>query len=523
MVFLNIRDRMFSEFAGPLWLDQSAPIGWLALQRTVLQLFGTTDRAARALSVLFGVATLICAAWVGIRWMKPIGAALFVLLCTLGQWMTFYALEAKPYAADAFWALLLPALVVWATEAVKDQPSVTLRRSFVWWLTATAGQWVSYGAILVAPGCAALLCAVAWRRSGRHRALGVGLQGLLWLASFSAHYYLVLRHALASDVLVDYWASGMPPDGATAGGVLAWLTQQAEPLASHPGGTTLWLSFWAAAACGVAFSFRNRPTLALSWLIVIVTAWAYAVVGLVPLKDRLAFWILPALYASIALAADASLDLVRVGLTRRSLPAFALAALTAIVIWPLSADMVERGRGHLILRPVDNHGFNDRVAMRYLMIQRQPGDVLIATHFGLPAVWWYGRIDISDANAAGGRYAGDGAPIFELTHAWPDSQTCQRIQGQTQPQRALAGTRRAAIFLGFDSNIPAGLQELTLNTFSEFSRLVSFRLIANEGAVAIFDLESPPEPDALATRATWRRDVSPALDGCVSLRPARRW
>ena len=73
MIFLNIRDRTWSQLGGPLWLDQSAPLAWLALERAVLQLFGTGDRAVRALSVLFGVATLICALWFALRWLKPGG------------------------------------------------------------------------------------------------------------------------------------------------------------------------------------------------------------------------------------------------------------------------------------------------------------------------------------------------------------------------------------------------------------------------------------------------------------------
>ena len=522
MVFLNIRDRMFSQLAGPLWLDQTAPVGWLALQRIVLQLFGTSDRAVRALSVLFGIATLICAAWVGIRWMKPLGASLFVLLCGLAQWMTYYALEAKPYAADAFWALLLPALVVWATEAVEGRPSVTLRRSLVWWLAATVGQWMSYGAIFVAPGCAALLCAVAWRANGLRHALSVGLLGLPWLASFALHYYLVMRHARASTFLVDFWSSGMPPHGASAAGVLAWLGQQAKPIAFHPGGTELWLSFWAAAACGLIISFRSRPILVISWLMVVVSACVFSIAGLVPLKDRLALWIVPALYASVALAADGSFDYARIALTRRSLTALAVAVLAAVLVWPPSVEMVQRGRENLILRPDENHGLNDRAGVRYLMVQRRPGDILIATHFGLPAVWWYGGIDIGDPNA-GRRHPGDGSRVFELTHHWPDSPLCRRVEGTTQPQRALAGASRASLFLGFDSRIPPGLQELTLNTFNEFSKLVSYKLISNEGAVAIFDLEVPPEPGAASDRSNWRRDPSPELAGCVVLVPARRW
>ena len=197
MVFLNIRDRMLSQLVGPLWLDQTAPLGWLALQRAILQMFGMDDRAVRALSVLFGIGTVISALWVALRWMRPAGAAVFVLLCSFGQWMIFYALEAKPYATDAFWALLLPTLAVWATEAGQEL-SINLRRSIIWWITATVGVWISYGAIFVAPACAVVLFAVAWQRGGWRKAMFVAVQGLPWLVSFAAHYYLVMRHARAS-------------------------------------------------------------------------------------------------------------------------------------------------------------------------------------------------------------------------------------------------------------------------------------------------------------------------------------
>jgi hypothetical protein len=51
MLALNVRDRGVGELAGPLWLDQSAPFGWLVLERAVMLLFGTGERAVRALTV----------------------------------------------------------------------------------------------------------------------------------------------------------------------------------------------------------------------------------------------------------------------------------------------------------------------------------------------------------------------------------------------------------------------------------------------------------------------------------------
>ena len=520
MVFLNIRDRTLSELAKPLWLDQSAPLGWLVLQRIVLDLFGTGDRAIRALSVLFGIGTIAIAAWAGIRWMTLAGASVLVLFCSFAQWMTHYSLEAKPYAGDAFWALLLLVLVAWATEADGVRPAVTLRRSLIWWLVATLGLWISYGAIFVAPACAVVLGVVAWRRDGLRRAAWVALQGVVWLAAFVAHYLLVLRHARASSFLVQYWSTGLPPAEATVAEAFVWIGKQAEPIASHPGGTALWLMFWAVAASGVILSVWKRTVLALTSASVIVCACVYAAIGLVPFQDRLAMWVMPAAYMAVALAADAAVDFGRQAIVRRTLvPAIAALAMT-LLVWRLATDVFERGRISLTLRAVDNHSLNDRAATRILTSQHQPGDVLVGNHFALPALWWYGGITIADPSA-GSRHK-DGGQIFELTHEWP-GRACRRIDGQTQPQRALSGVRRAGVYLGFGSRTPPGLQELALNAFSEFAQVVGFRLVSNEGVVAIFDLQSPPDPGVPATRTTWRGDVPARLRGCVNVRPARRW
>ena len=458
--------------------------------------------------VLFAIATVACAVWVAVRWMKSAGAAVFVILCSFSQWMTFYALEAKPYATDVFWALLLPALAVWVLdgEPGDGEPGaskVNLRRSLIWWVSAAIGQWISYGAIFVAPACAGLLLTVAWLRSGPRQAYLVALQGIPWLVSFAAHYYLVIRHARANTFLVDYWSSGLPPKDAGLGAIM-WLAQQAEPLAAHPGGTTAWLVFWGLVGYGIFISLRDQPTFGIVWLLVILSAGLFAVLRIVPMTDRLALWIVPALYGAIALGADDVLRRSRDALAGRRVSAFALAGIMAFLFLHLGTDMTQRTRDNLFVWPTENHGLNDHAALRFLMVQRQPGDVLVSTHLGLPAVWWYAGIGIADGNA-GRRYPDDNSPVLELTYEAPKSRACRRIEGQTDLRRTLGGASRAAVHLGFDSKTPPGFQQLILDEFSEFSSLVSLKFIATEDAVAIFDLTSQPEPSAIsAAQGLWR-------------------
>ena len=74
MIALNLRDRHLADLPGLLWLGQSAPLGWLMVQRGMLVAFGTGELALRFVPVICGIATLMTAVWVGRRWMSPAGA-----------------------------------------------------------------------------------------------------------------------------------------------------------------------------------------------------------------------------------------------------------------------------------------------------------------------------------------------------------------------------------------------------------------------------------------------------------------
>ena len=113
MLGLNARDRSFTALIGPLWLGQAAPLGWLALERASMRALGLSERAVRALPVLWGLLTLITAMWVGRRWLGPIGAAILALLCAFGNNVWFFALELKQYSADTWGGLLVPSLAAW--------------------------------------------------------------------------------------------------------------------------------------------------------------------------------------------------------------------------------------------------------------------------------------------------------------------------------------------------------------------------------------------------------------------------
>ena len=520
MVALNLRDRRVGDLAGTLWLGQSAPLGWLVVQRAVLLMFGTSELALRLVPGLFGIATLAGAVWVGHRWMSPVGAAVLALLCSFGQWLSYYSLELKHYSADTFWGLLLPALAAWAMDSESDRSAVQTRRVAVWWAAAAVGHWFANGALLVTPACALVLFVVLSRRGGWRAACRVTLLGLVWLASFGPHYVLAVRHTMSSAYLRDYWSFAMAPASLGLDGTLAWLASQLEPFALKPGGTGLWLMFWLSAACGFALSAsRTRGVVLAS---VPLSAFVLAALRLVPLYERVSLWVLPALYIGIALFADSAVRFARSAYVRRSWMHLAFAVVVALVGFQLCFDIFSRGKEDLqVGRPSDsNHQLDDRSGVRWLMQQRQPGDVVMTTHLALPAVWWYGDIPISGSDFGGSRQPG-GSRIIVVGHAVPGPD-CRR----NELRDALKDQRRVLVYFGFRfDGVPEGFDNLLLDGLGELGAITAIREFADVGRAAVVELRDPASPDAaVASQQAVPPGYAPGrAAGCLTVRDASRW
>lgn len=640
MLALNARDRGLAQLGTPLYLDQSAPLGWLVLERFAIATLGTSEPAVRSVNTLFGIAMLVTAAWIGRRWMTPVGAVVLVLLCATGEWLIFFVLELKHYSADAFGTLLLIAVAARAVDAgdgdagdrsgarggmpvarsrqeqCGDSPtarSALRARTLVWWVVAAVALWFSNGALFVTPGIAVALLAMDVRRRDWTAVRATIGGGAIWLASFALAYVLLLRHTLDNPFLKNYWAFAFPPRDAGLGATVAWTAGLLQPFALKPSGTTFWVPFWIAVAAGIGYATAaprrgralhsagaarsaedlqahahgdtdahldpldrepHNPTLlsqpphshalvrertysdALGWIVatVPVSAVLLALAHVVPPFERLAIWVVPALYVAVALCADAAVRLAapaprsdatssRVtvdGRSNRTIdPSWSLGTRSKRATnWLLAlgfgavagmtcVNVVQRGYRALQVRPQSNYGLDDRRSIRWLLSSVRPGDVVLTTHFGLAAIWWYGGIDISKTGRIG-HLPGD-IPLLEVGHEPPGPDCARREQ---ELRAALAGRSRVVVYLGFRLNVlPPGFDYLVLEELGKRGDLVGYQRYAEESRLAVFDLARLPahtlvipgeaeEPNAIVpTVPTAPR----AAAGCLTVTPAARW
>ena len=335
-----------------------------------------------------------------------------------------------------------------------------------------------------------------------------------------------MRHARASAFLIEYWSSGMPPAEAgiggmvilagTSGGAARVASRRHDTLVDLLAGNRLRPRRWISRTSDPDGYVAARPCLGL------------------PLRNRSAC----PLNGSARIVDTCQLFTARSPSPRmihfteagewvngRKLSALAFASVVGISLWLLLARYgaadTRQPVSQFTLTITDSTIMRRCVSCwcnaRPVMFSSRPiSDCLPCG--GMAA--YPSRTHIAAGGILRTRAQSSSSGMRGRTH-----QPAELIRQQTHLQRALGGARRAAVHLGFDSNIPSGFRELILDSFSEFSRLVSFKLVATEDAVAIFDLTSPPDQSAIAaTRALWRtRKVTPPLAGCVAARAAERW
>ncbi len=513
MAAINVRARGMLDLGGGLWLGQSAPLGWLVAERTALVAFGEAERALRVVPLAFGLATIGAATAIARRWLGAASGTLFVVLVGTGPWLAYHATELKPYSADACWALVLPAMAAWSVEGLSRAGSHDWRRRMlVWWGVAAVGLWFANGAIFVTPACAAVLVAAAWRHHGWTGAAQTAAPGLAWVASFAACYGVSLRYTQGSSYLQGYWAFALPSPRASLADRLIFIARSLPSLAAKPVGSSLGAWAWLAAAAGWLLT-RHRLLGALA-AGVPLSAGALGALGVVPLFERLSLWTVPAAYLGWALLVDRAETLARrPARLSRSAAATAAAMVLGAVGALVSVDVVRRGTQEIgiLARATDNHALDDRAAIAWLLAAQRPGDALVTTHLGLPAVWWYGRGAVS-ASAASGDILENGLPVLEVGHATRAS-VCDAATGL----RALDAYPRVLVYLGFRfDDVPKTFDAQLLASLKHYGVMVADEHFGSASRVVVVERASStrgPESE---------EDVTP-FAGCLTLATASRW
>jgi hypothetical protein len=291
---LNIVQHSFGELLQPLDYYQSAPLGFLWLEKIHAILFSPQDYVLRIVPLVTGSLALLMMYFVGKQYSRSFGIILLLILLAFSWKLIYYASELKQYSSDVFWAALL--LFLFGNVVDSQAKGKNLILLGVGGVTAF---WCSHPAlfVLAAMGITlSLQIALDWK--GRDRFVGLIAMGIVWGLNVIALYVISLRHYAGSDFLQTYWKDYFAP-GITLDH-LGWyssnlLNMIQDPLGLAPNIVSVGL------ICLGAFSLavRSRPHFLVLALTLLMTLAASSL-KLYPFFGRFLLFLVPVMYLLIA-------------------------------------------------------------------------------------------------------------------------------------------------------------------------------------------------------------------------------
>jgi hypothetical protein len=383
----SVTERGFAGLMRPLEYGQTAPLGFLFLQKTAVALLGAGEHALRLFPFLAGMAALVLFAMTARRWTSsPGGAALAVAMFALAPFLVYYSAEAKPYAFDA-----LAAVAVLACAAPFLERATPTRRDAALLLVAgAAGVWLSQPVVFVLAGVGLPLGIRALRAGDRAAVRTLAAIGGVWVASFAGSYAFQRGMLADAEYIRAFWRSGFPPLPPRTAAEWGWLPRAfarvfREPLGVYGENATLPTRLQTAvgllafvAGC-VSLWRRDRLRLAVLVLpIVLVLAAAtprlYPFGGDYPTAGRVLLFLLPALLLVIG----EGVAWTARGMGRAGRPA-AVAAAVLLLLPSLGYAALAVPHMRAEMKPL----------LQYAAENRQPGDVLYVHYRALPAFDYY--------------------------------------------------------------------------------------------------------------------------------------
>ncbi|MDQ3897109.1 MAG: glycosyltransferase family 39 protein, partial [Actinomycetota bacterium] len=387
---LNVVRRSYRGLLKPLDIEQGAPLGFLWAQRTAVNVLGNNELSLRLVPLLSGIAGLVLFAVLARRLLSPWAVAPAVLLfATLGP-LVYYSAEAKQYSVD----VAVTVLLVYATVRLLDG-RVSVRRAVAWGAVGCASMLVSHPSVFVLAACSLVACVVLAVREGPRALAAFAPAVALWVAELAVLYAVSLRHLRANPALEAFWKEGYAPEPLRLGTAVPWVGRVVAGLVPNPVELSAPVLVLVLVAVGTGVLLARRLPAGLLVIAVAAAALSAGLLGMYPLKWRLALYLVPVVLLALAASVDAAPG--GGGPTAVVVRVLALAALAAVAVHPV------REAADVAVHPYQVT--EARTVLAHVKAGARPGDVVYvhwagavlydyyAPVLGLPARAGYFRVE----------------------------------------------------------------------------------------------------------------------------------
>jgi hypothetical protein len=363
MLALNILHRSAASLTATLDFNQVAPIGFLETEKLATHAFGASELALRLFPLLLGLASVPLFAFLAMRVLAPVAAALATFLFACAPGAIYYSSEVKQYSGDVAVGVTLLALVL----VLLDPSTSRRRRVAAAAVGAVAIPFSTASAFVVGGVAVTLVIRFFLRRDsvGRETVAAVGL----WLVSAIGLVVFTATRGSKLDAAIGAGSNLYLQAKGGTGGHLTWAKQVASGIwrtAGYPDSAPERYLHWPVAGLavlGLLSLLRRNPTAA-SMLVLPFPVMAVAS-GLhrYPVFDRTVLFLVPTTLLLVAEGACAVVVMVRMR-TAKLATAVALAAFVA-------AAPLAHAAGNAV-DPIKHEEVKS--ALSYMRAHWQPGD-----------------------------------------------------------------------------------------------------------------------------------------------------
>ena len=288
---LNVVNKSYGEFFGPLDYNVAAPVGFLWLVKFLAGLFGESDFVLRLLPLTAGILSFVL-------FYKLLMAAVdykttFIALGLLFFSRSFirYTSEFKPYASDILCVLILMLAIA---HYIKGTPA--LNRNIHLGILGGAVIWFSFPGVFVLAGAAICLSADYLYKKRYKEFNSFLLTCLFWIISLGLLYFLSLRHAQDNVHLQEDWAHSFMPFSLN---MFGWLGSAFKRMFEYPAGIHPLAGSFLFLIGSYAVLKRNR-LLGLLFMLPLALVFLASGLRLYPFEGRLLLFYVPFIYLFVA-------------------------------------------------------------------------------------------------------------------------------------------------------------------------------------------------------------------------------
>lgn len=355
---LNLIGRTYSQLLLPLDLDQAAPVGFLWIQRLLIQLFGPGEMTLRLFPTLCGIASLFMIRDLARRFLTPAMTRVVVGLCAISPHLISHANHVKQYSSDVAITLLLLLIAHRALATGCDIRWVALLA-----VTGALGLWASHPAVFVLGGIGMIWMMELGRDRNKEALFRLLLCGVPWTISFASFYWISLRHIAHNSFLSNYWGSAFMPLPPLSFHDLGWFQSAFLATFRDPGGfLTPGLAGTVCIIGSLTLARRDTTRLGLLALPVALALLASGI-GHFPFAGRVILFLVPILFIFIG----AGLEQIR-ALTWPRAPEIFVVLLVVMTLDPFATETLR------FVSPLPE--CDARGAVEHLAQEFEPGDAL---------------------------------------------------------------------------------------------------------------------------------------------------